>query len=144
MKLRHFAAAAAGITLMGAGAPALAGDAKGVWLTESKKAHVEIYDCAGKLCGKIVWLEEPNGADGKPKVDSKNEDAALQTRPLMGMDMISDLAPDGDNEWADGRIYSAEEGKTYKSKMALQEDGSLKVKGCIAFLCKTQVWTRVK
>ncbi len=33
--------------------------ALGRWLSESGKGVVEIYPCADKLCGKLVWLADP-------------------------------------------------------------------------------------
>ena len=32
----------------------------GKWLTGDKKAHIEVYKCQDKFCGKIVWLLEQN------------------------------------------------------------------------------------
>ena len=124
---------------------AQAGDPKGTWLTESKKAHVEIFDCNGKLCGKVVWLKEPLDDKGQPKLDKENEDEKLRKRPIMGHHMISNMEPDGDNEWDGGTIYNAEDGKTYSSEMTLLADNkTLNVAGCVLFFCKSQVWTRVK
>jgi len=122
---------------------AQAGDPRGKWLTESKKAHVEVFDCNGKLCGKVVWLKEPLDENGKPKLDKENEDEKLKSRPIMGHHMISGMEPDGENEWDGGIIYNAEDGKTYSSEMTLVKDDTLKVAGCVLFFCKSQTWTRV-
>jgi len=122
---------------------AQAGSPKGIWLTESKKAHVEVYDCGDKLCGKIVWLKEPLNDKGLPKLDDKNEDETLRSKPLMGQNMISNMVADGENAWDDGTIYNAEDGKTYSSEMNMPNDKTLNVSGCVLFFCKEQVWTRV-
>ncbi|MCW9035208.1 MAG: DUF2147 domain-containing protein [Rhodospirillales bacterium] len=124
-------------------AGAQAGSPKGIWLTESKKAHVEVYDCGDKLCGKIVWLKEPLDEKGMPKLDKENEDEKLRDKPLMGQNMISDMVADGENAWDDGTIYNAEDGKTYSSEMNMPNDKTLNVSGCVLFFCKEQVWTRV-
>ncbi len=122
---------------------AQAGSPKGLWLTESKKAHVEVYDCGDKLCGKIVWLKEPLDENGMPKVDKENADEKLRSKPLMGQNMISGMVPDGENAWDGGTIYNAEDGKTYSSEMQMPDDKTLNVSGCILFFCKQQVWTKV-
>jgi len=126
------------------GTSANANEAKGLWLTESKKAHVKIYDCASKLCGKIVWLKEPNDKDGNPKVDVNNSDASKRSEPLMGSNMISGMAKASSVLWNDGEIYNAEDGKTYASKMELKNEKTLKVSGCVFIFCKTQTWQRVE
>ena len=125
-------------------AAAQAAEPTGVWLTESKGAHVQIYPCEQKLCGKVVWLKEPNDENGKPKVDKLNEDEAKRTLPIMGSVMIAGMEAQGGNEWEDGTIYNAEDGKTYSSEMVLVDDKTLKVSGCVLFFCKEQTWTRVQ
>ncbi len=129
---------------LGFATPAQALDAKGVWLVESKKSHVEIYACNDKLCGKIVWLREPDDEDGKPKLDKKNKLESLRAKPLMGSVMISGMESDGKGKWDDGKIYNAEDGKTYSSEMEMPDNDTLEVSGCVLFFCKEQVWTRVK
>ncbi|GGX65712.1 hypothetical protein GCM10011309_14970 [Litorimonas cladophorae] len=48
------------------------------------------------------------------------------------------------DKWSSGKIYDAESGKSYKSKLERQADGSLEVKGCIGPICQGQIWTEVK
>ena len=38
-------------------------DPSGTWLTENGRSRIRIADCGGALCGTIVWLKEPNGAN---------------------------------------------------------------------------------
>ena len=53
------------------------------------------------------------------------------------------LRPDGDGTWAGGRVLDPENGKDYKAKLALLEDGrALGMSGCIAFFCRQQIWRR--
>ena len=44
------------------------------------------------------------------------------------------------DDWR-GTIYDPRNGKTYKSIVSKNTDGTLAVKGCIAFFCQTQKWT---
>ncbi|MBL8664198.1 MAG: DUF2147 domain-containing protein, partial [Candidatus Odyssella sp.] len=57
----------------------------GRWLTEGGTSHVEIYRCGAALCGRIAWLKEPIGKDGKPKRDSKNPDPARRAQTIEGL-----------------------------------------------------------
>jgi uncharacterized protein (DUF2147 family) len=63
----------------------------------------------------------------------------LRTRPILGMPILSGFVDKG-NDWR-GTIYDPRNGKTYKSIVSKNTDGTLAVKGCIAFFCQTQKWT---
>ena len=123
---------------------------KGIWQTakqddENRTAHVEIYDCGDKLCGKIIALEEPLVPETKkPKLDKQNPDETLRDRPIMGMKMLKGFVDKDENTYVDGSIYSPRTGKTYESKIHLNKDDILEVTGYIFFFSKTQEWTRVK
>ena len=56
----------------------------GLWLTDEKDAHVEIFKCEGAYCGKIVWLKEPE-IDGKPVLDEKNGHECRHGEKLQGL-----------------------------------------------------------
>lgn len=124
---------------------AQAADATGRWKTiddETKqpKSIVEISRAAdGSYTGKIVELlnpSKPNPVCDKCKDDRKN-------KPITGMEIIRGMKADGANQWSGGTILKPDEGKVYKSKMQLLEDGKkLEVSGCIAFICKSQTWLR--
>ena len=112
----------------------------GRWLTEDGKAVVTIGPCGGTVCGKISKVLKPR--PGGPAVDANNPDPALRNRPIEGLEFLTDFTPAG-NGW-NGKIYSPEEGKTYKSVLTRSGQDMLKVKGCVLFFCKTQTWTKVK
>lgn len=114
----------------------------GRWLSQSGKGVIEIYRCADKLCGKLVWIADPV-RDGAPAKDRNNPDAVLKQRPLCGLVMLGDFVPVADNRWGDGWIYSPENGKTYRATMTL--DGAvLKLRGYVGIplFGETQTWTR--
>ena len=122
-------------------------DPKGVWLSGSGKSHVKIFPCEDdneKLCGEIVWLRSPLGKDGKPRRDIHNDNKSLRDRPIMGLRVLWDLEDDGRGEWDDGEIYNPEDGETYDAEMEEVDANTLKVRGCVWFLCKTQTWERVE
>ena len=124
--------------------PAMAAGAAGLWATEKEKSHVRIEPCGERLCGVIVWLKEPNDDQGQPKRDIFNEDESLRDRAIVGLRLLSGFEASDDESWSGGRIYNPEDGKTYKSKMSLQNDKTLKVEGCVLIFCKSQIWTRVE
>lgn len=124
---------------------AIAADpAEGRWKTiddetGQAKSIVEITQGAnGALSGRIVELlnpSRPNPACDKCKDDRRG-------KPITGMEIIRGMKRDGD-AYSGGTILKPDEGKVYKSKMELLEGGDkLEVSGCIAFICKSQVWLR--
>jgi len=117
--------------------PALAASPiAGRYVTEDGSGVIEIGRCGATVCGKLVRIlkSEPNA----PKTDVNNSDAALRSRPILGMPILSGFT-DAGKDWR-GRIYDPRNGKTYKSIVSRNGDGTLKVQGCIAFLCQTQLW----
>ena len=113
----------------------------GNWLTEDKSAIIAIGPCAEQLCGSIakVLVDRP----GAPKTDIHNPDPSLRGRPFIGLRIISGLNP-APTRWEGGRIYDPKSGKSYKSYLQLNGDGSLKVAGCITVFCRSERWTRVR
>ncbi|PWG01516.1 DUF2147 domain-containing protein [Sphingosinicella humi] len=125
------------LLLMTAAAPA--SDVTGNWVTEDGTALIAIGRCGNSVCGKVAkaLVIKP----GRAETDVKNPDPRLRKRPIIGMTILSGFKTDGGG-WKDGRIYDPETGKTYRSRLRLNTDGSLKVSGCILFVCQSQRWTR--
>lgn len=108
--------------------------------TGKPKSYVEITQAAnGTLNGRIVELINPSKAD--PACDKCKDDR--KGKPITGMEIIRGMKAEGGGKYAGGTILKPDEGKVYKSKMELVEGGrKLEVSGCIAFICKSQVWER--
>ena len=115
--------------------------------TGAEKSQVQIFKSTnGKYYGKIVWLKEPN-KNGKPKVDDKNPDVKLQTRPVMGLEILKGFKfEESDNEWNDGSIYNPSSGKTYNCYINFESPTKIKIRGYIGAswmgLGKTAYWTK--
>jgi uncharacterized protein (DUF2147 family) len=108
----------------------------GRWITEDGSAIIQVGPCGTSTCGRIATVLKPR--PGAPTTDINNPDAKLRNRPVVGLPILSGFSDAGD-DWR-GRIYDPRNGKSYKSIATRAADGTLKVKGCIAFLCQTQVW----
>lgn len=121
-------------------APALAATPiAGRYLTEDGSGVIEVGRCGANVCGKLVRILK--AAPDAPKTDVNNSDPALRSRPILGMPILSGFT-DAGSDWR-GRIYDPRNGKSYKSIVSKNPDGSLKVQGCIAIFCQTQVWKPV-
>jgi uncharacterized protein (DUF2147 family) len=131
----------AGLFAVGFSGLALADEgANGIWKLDSGKFTVQISPCGPNLCGAIVGLAKPLNKKGEPKLDKKNPNEALRNRPLMGLTILANMKPSGDNKWK-GTIYNADDGYTYSSYMKLSGN-NMKVKGCVGPFCKTMVFIR--
>lgn len=114
--------------------------ATGIWMLDSGKVTVRIAPCGSSLCGAIVGLAKPLNKEGQPKVDRKNPNESLRNRPLMGLTILANMIPAGENKWK-GTIYNADDGRTYSSYMKLS-GSAMKVKGCVGPFCKTMKFIR--
>lgn len=111
----------------------------GKWMTAEKDSIIEIAQCGTNMCGKVIKFMKP--VEGPP-FDRNNPDASLRNRPLLGLPILLALK-DGGKQW-EGNIYDPKKGKTYKSKVFMNPNGSMTVKGCVAFFCQSFVWTAAK
>ena len=112
---------------------------EGSWLTDDGKAVVTIRPCGPKMCGYIAKVL--NKDPSVPTTDVKNADPRLRGRPILGMSILTGFTPAG-NVWKGGRAYDPKTGRSYRSTLGLNGDGSLKVTGCVLFICQSQRWTR--
>ena len=82
------------------------------------------------------------GVDPKQILDDQNKDETLRSRPLIGINLLYSFLIEDVNQktFKDGRIYDPRRGKTYKSNLYLNDDGILRVEGCVAFICDGEDW----
>jgi uncharacterized protein (DUF2147 family) len=118
----------------------------GLWVTGSGKGRIQITRYGEKYGGKLVWLREPNDANGKPKVDDKNPDETKRNKPKLGLNNLLGFTYKGKGEYEGGTIYDPENGKTYDCIMTLKDDNTLNVRGYvgISLFGRTDTWKRVK
>ena len=108
----------------------------GRWTTDEGKAIVRTEPYGAAICGRLSRILAPTPR-GRP-VDERNLDPKLRHRAILGLQVLSGFTASGAG-WH-GRIYSPEEGMSYRSIM--RRAGPDMIKGCIAFFCQTQIWKR--
>ena len=114
-------------------------DVFGTFLTEEKNSHIQILDCGdGSPCGKVVWLNPETLDEGVTPETAKSK----KGEPVLGLQMLSGFERKN-KDWRGGTIYDPGKDKTYASRLKRLDNGTLEVKGCIAFICQTQIWTAV-
>jgi uncharacterized protein (DUF2147 family) len=92
--------------------PASSAVPAGTWMFANRVA-LQIFDCSGLLCGKIVWLLRPDNPAGQPDLDYRNPDPALRRRHLCGLTIIWGMEPNGQDRWSNGWLYDPKDGIIY-------------------------------
>jgi len=117
----------------------------GNWNAKNNEAVVEIYKKDRKYFAKLVALKSPIDTDGKPKRDTKNKDAKLNSRNLQGILIFWNMEYSAQKaRWEKGIIYNPENGLTGNCIVTLIDENTLNVKGYIGFewLSHSQIWKR--
>ncbi len=118
----------------------------GTWLNTDKKGKIVLKECGeNSLCGKIVWLKEPNDEKGQPWRDILNPDPSLRGRQVVGIDVLLNTKKIGPNTWQ-GQIYDPEVGKVYYLKHLKVQQDTVELRGCLSsgWPCRTKYWTRTQ
>jgi len=145
-------AVAASVALLPLHAAAQEKSPLGLWKTiddhsGKPKALIRISEANGEYKGKIEKLFRAPDEDPNPKCDKCTD--ARKDQPLIGMTILSGMKQDkpDSGEFSGGQILDPAEGKIYKSKMALADDGKkLNVRGYVGvpLLGRTQTWLRAE
>ncbi|MGC9450259.1 MAG: DUF2147 domain-containing protein [Oceanipulchritudo sp.] len=135
--------------LLSAGTGLLAaGSVLGDWRTiddetGKTKSIVTLYlDSDGKLEGRVIEILH---SDRGPNPLCDNCPGERKGKPVLGMVILWGLKETGDGDWKGGQIIDPKNGKVYKAKLHLREDGRLEVRGFVGFslLGRTQTWEPV-
>jgi len=109
------------------------------WLAED--SIISIRECDARLCGVMEHIFTAEGEDPLGILDTNNPEEDLRTRPLIGIRLLDSFNPfPKKGIYKDGLIYDPRSGKSYKGKLSLIDEFTLKVEGCIAFLCQGVQW----
>jgi len=110
----------------------------GQWFTEFDRAVVRIVACGGSMCGTLIGPGPGTPKGAPPPLDRYNQNPALRARSVIGLTLLSDAKPDGD-QWR-GTIYSPDDGRAFAATFKAESTGTLRVKGCWGIICRTQHW----
>ncbi len=112
---------------------------QGYWL-EPSGGIIHVASCDAYLCAKIVSFSREDG----PRTDVNNQDRALRTRSLCGLELGAGFVPGAGDRAENGHIYDPKTGKTYIAAMAVEGDVLL-LRGYVGIKLfgKTERWQRV-
>lgn len=121
----------------------------GTWWNQEKDCQIEIYKSGDTFVGKLVWMKNQNDpSTGQLLMDKKNPNEKLRIKPLLGSNLMHGFTFDKEaKEWINGKIYDGRKGKTYKCRMKLAADKTLKLTGYVGAswmgLGETSIWTKI-
>ncbi|MBL8279866.1 MAG: DUF2147 domain-containing protein [Pelomonas sp.] len=119
----------------------------GLWKTidddgKTAKSLVRISEQGGALVGSIEKLLDPKDT-GDAKCDKCTDDRKNQ--PVLGLQIIRGVKPDGEGIWGHGEILDPNNGKTYRTRLKPVDGGKkLEMRGYIGPFYRTQTWIRVE
>lgn len=110
----------------------------GVWqiIGASERIFIEVGSDSAGYVAWISYMDQPyhptgssDGLSGCLKLDRHNPDPKLRERSVLGITLVTGLRY-RDGKWRDGRIYSPENGKSYRAWARLEGE-QLRVKGYV-------------
>jgi len=115
----------------GAAAQSSAPDVTGVWIDHTGQGAVEITACGNRVCGRVVWLQNPNHKSRSGK-------------RICGTQILGDLQKRSGTAWEAGWIYNPEDEERFSAALQLANANTLLVTGYlgIKLLGETFTWRR--
>lgn len=107
-----------------AAAPAHALEPYGVWVRAESGTTFDFYNCADKLCAKVISVADPD--------DKK----------AIGTVILRNAVRSDDDAWT-GDLYNTDDGKIYSGTVSVKKPNELTLQGCLfKYLCKSEKWER--
>ena len=123
-------------------APAHA-DPAGLWLGKDG-GTIRIQPCGPDLCAVIASMKPPlDPTTGRPWTDKNNPDTAKRSRPLIGVEVLSGMRPAGPRKWS-GQLYDPDRGISLSGNLLELDQDTIRIEGCLLFLCGGEELHRTK
>lgn len=119
---------------------------EGVWKTYNDEtgkleSEVKLYEKNGKIYGKITKLYKVVDGEENPICDLCP--GYRKNKPVVGLTIVTALAKDGSEWYADDSILDPNNGEVYDCKIWLVNKNKLAVRGYLGWFYRTQYWVRV-
>jgi uncharacterized protein (DUF2147 family) len=114
------------LTISAATAASAAAEPTGIWIDHTGSGAVEITNCGGALCGRVVWVKDGASASA------------------CGMQILGNVKAVAGGKWDNGWIYDPEEKAKYSVEITPMGADRLKVMGYMGskMLSETMMWKR--
>ena len=126
-----------------AAATSASADPMGLWRADDG-GTLRIARCGQALCATIVTVVPANDPEtGRPMTDKFNLDPAKANRPLIGVQVLFGLQPNGAGKWK-GQLYNADDGMIYEGHLIEQSPTGIRIEGCSLGICGGEDLARVR
>ena len=130
-------------TMLACAAGPACADPTGLWLDKDGWT-IHIYACGQALCAAITGTQPPlDPATGKAWTDKNNPDAGKRDRPLVGVQVLFDMHPNGPGKWS-GTLYDSDRGKIFSGNLIEVAPDMIRIDGCALGLCGGEELSRVR
>lgn len=102
----------------------------GEWLIHEKHSAVKMYREEGRYYGKLSWI------------DPEHQPNAEEREAALGLLILENLHPSGDNTYTKGRIFAVPHQRYYDCEVEVKGD-ELIIKIPVGWFTKTLVWKRL-
>lgn len=117
----------------------------GNWSILNNQAAIAISKNNNLFEGRIIWLSEPNSANGLPKLDINNNNKSKRNQPLMQMVCLYNFEynPTSDS-WEGGFFYNPFSGEIIKATLRIKDSNTIEMTGFAGFSLDfvTEIWVR--
>ena len=118
-------------------------DPIGLWRADDG-GTTRIARCGQALCATLTSVIPAIDPDtGRPMTDKFNSDPALRSRPLVGVQVLISMRPNGPGKWT-GQLYNPDDGQTYAGNLIEQGPNSIRIEGCALGICGGEDLARVR
>lgn len=113
---------------------------------EGRQSKVRFTKCDdGTYQGQIIWLSEPNNADGSRKLDVKNPDPKKRSTPSDQVVIVYGIRYNAESQcWDGGKVYKPINGKIYKVEVSFKDAQTLRVKGSLGPISLSRYWSKIE
>src|ERR1700744_557462 len=102
----------------------------GKWESVEKSLIIQVYMAGGDFKAKIVWYSDTEGKPMDYWTDRRNPNPALRNRKILGLDVLSGLQYNPDNNsWENGMVYDSKHGREWNASADIDKNGQLRVRG---------------
>ena len=111
----------------------------GLWQAKDG-GKIRISACGQNLCG---FIAQTSPKAGQMVRDKNNADPAKRNRPLVGVQVLISMKPDGASKWS-GQLYDDDTGRIYSGNLIELGPSSIKIEGCWLMVCDGESLQRIK
>lgn len=98
----------------------------------------------GTYRGQVIWSEVDKDKNGNKRLDTKNPDKSLRSKPMDEAILFSGLKYDAaKHEWNGTKVYDPQRGVRAKMDAHFLDDGRLQIRGTFLAFSEKAIWKKL-